>query len=307
MQEPRDIDVERRRRRRFDEARQLAVVACGAEPAPVAHEVHVDALAVDRGLANDRGARRRATPESHSGDSAADQARIVHVVRFFADARARAALELARKAGSVDAAAPAAAVSSTTRAPRRACAATSRAPALRRERTVVARQRPDGATSARGTELRQYRRSSTSTPASSLRRSARLCAGSSGLDEHRLAQERAELARGLLELDAANLLRQPQVGLAAPVAAEVRGDALAQIDALADVDRQRVLAEEAIDARRFGQSRRGSRAEAAAAGSECAECAGPPISITSRRDLAIQRLHEAPRRRAHRPAHGGDA
>ena len=94
-----------------------------------------------------------------------------------------------------------------------------------------------------------------------------------GLDEHRLAQQRAELARGLLELDAANLLRQPKVGLAAPIAAEVRGDALAEIDALADVDRQRVVAEEAIYARRFGNARRGNRAEAAAAGSEFAGCA----------------------------------
>ena len=57
-QQPGDVGVERRTRRRFDEPAELAVVACRPEPAPVADHVHVGAIAEHRPLAN-RGERRR--------------------------------------------------------------------------------------------------------------------------------------------------------------------------------------------------------------------------------------------------------
>ncbi len=44
----RDVGVEHRPRRRLDQARELAFVARGAEPAPVAEHVHVDAIAEQR-------------------------------------------------------------------------------------------------------------------------------------------------------------------------------------------------------------------------------------------------------------------
>jgi hypothetical protein len=74
------------------------------------------------------------------------------------------------------------------------------------------------------------------------------------LDELGLAQQRAELAGGRLDLDAPDLGGQPRVALLLPVGAEVRGDALAQVHALADVERQRVVAVEQVDAGRLGDA-----------------------------------------------------
>ena len=84
-------------------------------------------------------------------------------------------------------------------------------------------------------------------------------------------------------------MRQPKVGLAAPIAAEVRGYALAEIDALADVDGQRIVAEEAIYARRFG-----NRVEAIGwkLRRQARNSQNAPDGILDRvgRNLAIQRL-----------------
>ncbi len=69
-------------------------------------------------------------------------------------------------------------------------------------------------------------------------------------DESRLAQKGAKLARSLLELDADDLGRQSQVVRAAIVRGKMGRHALAQVDALADVQRRRIESIEAVDARR---------------------------------------------------------
>src|SRR5258706_14328451 len=74
------------------------------------------------------------------------------------------------------------------------------------------------------------------------------------LHEARFAQERPQLPRGLLDLDALDLARDADIIGRAVVAGEMRADAIAQVDAFADVDRQVVHAVEAIHARAFGQA-----------------------------------------------------
>ena len=97
------------------------------------------------------------------------------------------------------------------------------------------------------------------------------------LDERRLAQQRADLARRLLEFDAPDLGREAKVGRRAIVGRKMRADALAQIRALADVERQRVEAVEEIDARRLGQRVERIRRRAAAAGSASSARASPRL------------------------------
>ena len=67
----RDIRVEHRPWRRFDEARELAIVLRGAEPAPVAKNVDVRALAEQRSLADAGKSRDRASGGMAYGASAA--------------------------------------------------------------------------------------------------------------------------------------------------------------------------------------------------------------------------------------------
>ncbi len=115
------------------------------------------------------------------------------------------------------------------------------------------------------------------------------------LHEPRLAQQRAQLARRLVHLDAPDLAREPDVVRAAVVAGEVRADAVAQVHALADVDRQLVHAVEAVDAGPFGQSleRVGSELRRKARRLEEPAHRGRDLLDVA---LAVDRLHEAPDR-----------
>ena len=71
QQQAHDVEVEGRARGRLEQAREFAVVACGADPAPVVHHVHVDALAGrDRPRAPGRG-RPRASAGAPARASAA--------------------------------------------------------------------------------------------------------------------------------------------------------------------------------------------------------------------------------------------
>ena len=74
------------------------------------------------------------------------------------------------------------------------------------------------------------------------------------LHQARFLQQGAQLARGLVDLDPLDLARDAHVVRRAVVAGEMGTDAIAQVDALADVDRKVVHAVETIDAGAFGQS-----------------------------------------------------
>ena len=114
-------------------------------------------------------------------------------------------------------------------------------------------------------------------------------------DELGFAEQRAEFSGCLLELDAANLLRQAEIGFTAPVTGKVRRDAIAHIDTLADIERQRVLAVKQVDAGRFrqriervfGQLRRQARD---AQRLLCGDLNRVGLKV------AIQRLHKFPNR-----------
>ena len=102
-----------------------------------------------------------------------------------------------------------------------------------------------------------------------------------------------ELARGLLDLDANKLRGEAQVVGAAVVRRKVRGDAFAEIDALADIEWHRVEPVESIDARRFryrlqrpgGKLRRQARRPQNSADHGIDFVLGP---------ITIERLHERP-------------
>ena len=156
-------------------------------------------------------------------------------------------------------ASPIRAAASTT-LPRRRCVRASRAPAAasrtgrRASRRLALRAAPQSmsfAFSTCGGEL-QVRQPDEARV--ELAAQAMVVQRQQFLHEARLAQQRAQLARGLLHLDAADLARDAKVVRREIVAGEVRADALAQVDALADVDRQVVHAVEAIHAGAFGQS-----------------------------------------------------
>ena len=169
-------------------------------------DVHVDALGELRRFANEREPGERPRAESRAARARAPAAHRASSSVFAADARAGAAAAAgARSRGRCDASRDRA-DSSTARARRRAYA-TSRARAALDENGPYA---PDELARARSPRRGRSRArpssGSVSTPASALRRSARLCAGSSAFTSARLAQQRAQLARGLLELDAADLL-----------------------------------------------------------------------------------------------------
>ena len=99
-QEPRDIGIERGARRCFDEAAELAVVARGAEPAPIADHMHVDAVAEERLFANRRQSVKRPVRDRVRCERLAES-RVVRVGGFGSDARAGATLDLAREARSL--------------------------------------------------------------------------------------------------------------------------------------------------------------------------------------------------------------
>ncbi len=113
------------------------------------------------------------------------------------------------------------------------------------------------------------------------------------LDELRFAQQRADFPGGFLEFDAPDFLREPQVRLALPVAAEMRCHPVAQIDALADIQRHRVFAVEQVHTGRLGQRvqnvgrqlRRQARDPEDALDDGCDDLGG---------HFAIQRLDEGP-------------
>ena len=97
----------------------------------------------------------------------------------------------------------------------------------------------------------------------------------------------------LLELDATDLLRQPPIGFAAPIAREMRGDPFAQVDALADVERQGIVAVEKVDAGRLRQlvERIGSKLRRQA---RDAQDALSRRLDRCRIEIAIEHLHECP-------------
>ncbi len=115
------------------------------------------------------------------------------------------------------------------------------------------------------------------------------------LHQTRLEQQRAQLARGLVDFDALDLARQARVVGRAVVAREVRADAVAQVDALADVDRQVVHAVEAVHARAFRKPFEGIRRQLWRQAGDLEQALrrrGNLVDVT----LAIEHLHEAPDR-----------
>ena len=117
--------------------------------------------------------------------------------------------------------------------------------------------------------------------------------GQHRLHQRRLAQQRADLAGRFLEFDPPDFGRQPQIGRRTVIGRKMRADALAQILALADVERQRIEPVEQVDARRFRHrvQRVGRQLRRQAGRSQHAPGGGLD---RLRRQIAIERLHERP-------------
>ena len=77
---------------------------------------------------------------------------------------------------------------------------------------------------------------------------------------------------------------------------KVRADALAQVDALADVERQRVVAVEEIDAGRFGQRVERVRRELRRQARDAQDALDGAIDVARAATFAIEHLHERPER-----------
>jgi len=213
QQQPRHVDVERRSRRRFREFRKLAFVARRPEPAPVAKDVYVDALAIGRALAYERGTRDGPGRDRERRQRACEP-RVVNVRRLLADAYAVAALQLACEAGSRGTPFKTEAHRAQSMLGRglAQCRAKRR---TRCERAERAGQALD-VDARRGNEFRHVV-DPLRDPCFFLAPERPVMRGQARFDEHRFAQQRTELTGGALVLDAANLLRKPQIGFAAPV------------------------------------------------------------------------------------------
>ncbi len=176
-QEARDVGIERRTRRRLEEPAELAVVARGAEPAPVADHVHVRAFAEQRPLADGGESGERPARNGMSGERLA-QALVVRFGGFGADARAGAAAALGGRKQGPDR------FSSPSDFQHSACSDASERSVSRAWRFDAngpyAPARSPGSIRGGGNEASAVRAvaGNMSTPASALRRSARLCAGS---------------------------------------------------------------------------------------------------------------------------------
>ena len=136
QQQPRNVEIERRALRRFDQRRELAVVARSAEPAPVAKHMDVDALAGPRIRARAPGPRpasaeSRAAPARRRAARSCDAGRLRRRRRRRRSAAADVQSTVRRRAARAAAAASTSGASAASSRKRRArrCA--------RRERPVA--------------------------------------------------------------------------------------------------------------------------------------------------------------------------
>ena len=122
---------------------------------------------------------------------------------------------------------------------------------------------------------------------------ALIVGGEQRLHQQGLAQQRAHFARRFLEFDACDLGREPQVVGAKVVGREMRRDTLAQIDALADVERQRVETVEAINAGRLGDRVQRIRRKLRRQARDAQDALNGGIDVIAR-PVAIDDLRESP-------------